>query len=260
MTNRILIVLCLVCCWATAFPQSFLIEAESFDEKGGWVIDPQFVEQMGSPYLMAHGMGMPVHNAKTTAHFPESGRYHVWVRTKNWVPGDWEPPGKFHVRIGDQTLENEFGVNPSWSWEYGGEIDIKTEAQPLELIDLTGFNGRCDAIYLSTENAAPPDRGTELAAWRKTITNQKNAPEKTLDFDYVVVGGGIAGCASAIAAAEQGMKVALIHERPVMGGNASSEIRVHTLGRSEEHTSELQSLMRTSYAVFCLKKKKTTAR
>src|SRR3546814_690132 len=29
-------------------------------------------------------------------------------------------------------------------------------------------------------------------------------------------------------------------------------------GRSEEHTSELQSLMRTSYAVFCLKKKKTT--
>src|SRR3546814_2115955 len=34
---------------------------------------------------------------------------------------------------------------------------------------------------------------------------------------------------------------------------------VHTadIGRSEEHTSELQSLMRTSYAVFCLKKKKT---
>src|SRR3546814_8956413 len=83
-------------------------------------------------------------------------------------------------------MENEFGVNPNWSWENGSEIDIKTEAQPLELIDLTGFNGRCDAIYFSTENAAPPDRGTELAAWRKTITNQKNAPEKTLDFDYVV--------------------------------------------------------------------------
>src|SRR3546814_4098778 len=36
------------------------------------------------------------------------------------------------------------------------------------------------------------------------------------------------------------------------------EQRVHRLGRSEEHTSELQSLMRISYAVFCLKKKKTT--
>src|SRR3546814_5142927 len=31
-----------------------------------------------------------------------------------------------------------------------------------------------------------------------------------------------------------------------------------TCGRSEEHTSELQSLMRISYAVFCLKKKKST--
>ena len=36
--------------------------------------------------------------------------------------------------------------------------------------------------------------------------------------------------AAAIAAAEKGLKVALIHDRPVLGGNASSEIRVHTLG------------------------------
>src|SRR3546814_5778623 len=36
----------------------------------------------------------------------------------------------------------------------------------------------------------------------------------------------------------------------------SRAVRTGKLGRSEEHTSELQSLMRTSYAVFCLKKKK----
>src|SRR3546814_7987479 len=36
--------------------------------------------------------------------------------------------------------------------------------------------------------------------------------------------------------------------------------RVHVTGRSEEHTSELQSLMRISYAVFCLKKKKKTTK
>src|SRR3546814_5186282 len=42
-------------------------------------------------------------------------------------------------------------------------------------------------------------------------------------------------------------------------GNAISEQSgpAHPIGRSEEHTSELQSLMRISYAVFCLKKKKT---
>src|SRR3546814_3221239 len=43
-----------------------------------------------------------------------------------------------------------------------------------------------------------------------------------------------------------------------LGGNDSPTKReaYHTAIRSEEHTSELQSLMRTSYAVFCLKKKK----
>ena len=33
------------------------VEAESFKEKGGWVVDQQFMEQVGSSYLMAHGMG-----------------------------------------------------------------------------------------------------------------------------------------------------------------------------------------------------------
>src|SRR3546814_2176431 len=42
---------------------------------------------------------------------------------------------------------------------------------------------------------------------------------------------------------------------PVDGGALSALIRLHRK-RSEEHTSELQSLMRISYAVFCLKKKK----
>src|SRR3546814_1839833 len=43
------------------------------------------------------------------------------------------------------------------------------------------------------------------------------------------------------------------------GVNAADTVHIHGLGaRSEEHTSELQSLMRISYAVFCLKKKKET--
>src|SRR3546814_8100443 len=39
--------------------------------------------------------------------------------------------------------------------------------------------------------------------------------------------------------------------------NRSVRLAISSMGRSEEHTSELQSLMRISYAVFCLKKKKT---
>ena len=67
-----------------------LIEAESFTDKGGWVVDPRFVEQMGSPYLMAHGMGKQVADAKTQIKIPKKGKYKVWVRTKNWAPGKWD--------------------------------------------------------------------------------------------------------------------------------------------------------------------------
>lgn len=228
--TRLLLLLISVLSLQTVSAQSFLIEAESFDEKGGWLVDPQFVEQMGSPYLLAHGLGAPVENATMEVTFPQQGTYHVWVRTKNWVPGNWEAPGRFQLKVGDQILEKEFGVTPGWSWEYGGDIDVGNLKAAVELIDLTGFEGRCDAIYFSMENAAPPARGEELAKWRKEVTNQKNDPAETKTYDYVVVGGGIAGCANAIAAAEQGLKVALIHDRPVLGGNASSEIRVHTLG------------------------------
>ena len=50
------------------------------------------------------------------------------------------------------------------------------------------------------------------------------------DVDYVVAGGGLAGVCSAITAARAGLKVVLIQDRPVLGGNASSEVRLWVLG------------------------------
>ena len=43
-----------------------LVETESFRDKGGWQVDQQFMDLMGSPYLIAHGMGIPVKDASTT--------------------------------------------------------------------------------------------------------------------------------------------------------------------------------------------------
>ena len=63
--------------YTNGLAQDILIETESFIDKGGWVVDPQFIEQMGSPYLMAHGMGVPVANAVTKVEFNEKGKYHV---------------------------------------------------------------------------------------------------------------------------------------------------------------------------------------
>ena len=212
------------------FGQDILIEAESFDNPGGWVIDPQFVQQMGSPYLMAHGMGHPVKNATTTVNFPKKGGYHVWVRTMNWVPGDWEAPGRFQLKVGKKVLDKTLGLRSGWGWQYVGQITLEAKAAQIELIDLTGFNGRCDAIYFSTQKTEPPSSSKKLAEWRAVMAQEPNAPKQNQEYDLVVVGGGIAGCAASIAAAEQGLKVALIHDRPMLGGNASAEIRVHTLG------------------------------
>lgn len=50
------------------------------------------------------------------------------------------------------------------------------------------------------------------------------------DFDFIVVGGGLTGLCAALAAARHGAKTALVQDRPVLGGNASSEIRMHVCG------------------------------
>lgn len=210
--------------------QEVLVEAESFDNPGGWTIDPQFEQQMGSPYLLAHGMGVPVQNATTKIKFKSDGKYHVWVRTMNWVPGNWDAPGRFQLIADKKLINKEMGLRSGWGWEYVDEVTIKNKELELELVDLTGFNGRVDAVYFSTIKKEPPSAPKKLAVWRQTIKTEPNAPSQTKGYDLVVVGGGLAGCAAAIAAAEEGLDVALIHDRPVLGGNASEEIRVHTLG------------------------------
>jgi hypothetical protein len=61
---------------------------------------------------------------------------------------------------------------------------------------------------------------------------REKRPLKTerLQADFVIVGGGLAGSCAAITAARAGLKVLLIHDRPVLGGNASSEVRLWILG------------------------------
>jgi hypothetical protein len=210
---------------------SVLVEPESFEHKGGWVVDQQFIPSMGSPYLLAHGMGEPVENAGTVAEFPESGRYWFWVRTKDWVPDRPETPGTFKIIFDGKEYPETFGVNKGWQWVKSGRVKVGSSKQlKIELKDLTGFEGRCDAIWFSKDkNDVPPAGLEEMMFWRKEKLNIQ-PPVNAGDFDLVVVGGGLAGCGAAVAAARNGLTVALINDRPVLGGNASREIRVHTEG------------------------------
>lgn len=220
---------------ATALTDSgVLLEAAAFAQLGGWKLDTQHYQQMGGCYLLAHGMGKPVANAKTTVVLPQAGTWHVWVRTRNWCPGDWQAPGRFKLLVSGRALAAEFGAEGEpWHWQPGGQVDIAAAGPvDVELEDLTGFDGRCDAIYFSRESApALPNKDLrELAAWKDRLSGRAGRQIEEQPFDVVIVGGGIAGCAAALAAQSQGLKVALIQDRPVFGGNASEEVRVHTIG------------------------------
>ena len=58
------------------------------------------------------------------------------------------------------------------------------------------------------------------------------------EFDVCVIGGGMAGLCAAIASARGGAKTALIHDRSVLGGNASSEVRMWICGARGKHDKE----------------------
>src|SRR6476660_9083262 len=109
----------------TASAQNVLLEAEQFAETGGWDVDQQLMDQIGSSYLLAHGLGVPVKDAVTKATFPTPGNYHVWVRTRDWV-APWKAPGapgKFQVLLNGKPLATTFGTEgEEWHWQDGGKI------------------------------------------------------------------------------------------------------------------------------------------
>ncbi len=227
----------------TTQADELMIDAESFSDIGGWVVDQQSMDQMGSPYLMAHGLGVKVADAQTTIQIKKGGKHRVWVRTRDWV-GKWKSdefegpmkasgsPGIFHLVIDKRPLDTLFGEHGAeWHWQDGGTVDLSAGEHHLALRDLTGFNGRCDAILLSDNlDFKPGDSLAEIQALRdRLLPGQSEVADKG-DYDLVVVGGGMAGICSAISAARYGCKVALIQDRPVLGGNNSSEVRVGLSG------------------------------
>ena len=228
MKTHFTLFLCFLLAACNNKPAELFLEAESFADKGGWVVDQQFTDLMGSPYLMAHGMGIMVDDAVTTVTFPKTGTYHMFVRTFNWT-SPWynnAGPGKFKVLIDGQAVDMIFGNQGNkWLWQKG-KVQINHKQTKIALHDLSGFNGRCDAIYFTQDSTfTPPVEKEALKTFRYAQTGI--SPRDGGKYDLVVVGGGVGGICTAISAARLGLKVALVHNRPVWGGNNSSEVRVH---------------------------------
>lgn len=202
------------------------IEAEAFADRGGWVVDSQFIDQMGSAYLLANGMGSPVANARQQFR-AVPGEYLCWVRTKDWLPE--YHPGCFTLSVNGHASPQIFGESgmAGWRWEKAGMFLLEAD-NVMELIDLTGYYGRCDAILFTDDFSwQPPEGAAELSELRRSFA------KPIIDegcFDFVVVGGGLAGCTAAVAAARNGSRVALVQDRPLVGGNASTELLIPPCG------------------------------
>jgi hypothetical protein len=135
-----------------------------------------------------------------------------------------------------KPLATTFGTEGvKWRWQDGGLVSVNGKVT-VALHDLTGFEGRCEAIlFCKDQKFQPTDEVAALTKFRRTLLGLPEKPDEGGKFDLVVVGGGLAGTCAALSAARNGLRVALVQDRPVLGGNCSSEVRVW----AEGHTKQL---------------------
>lgn len=218
------------------------VEAEDFSTKGDWVVDTQFTHKMGSAYLICPGRNTPTERpATTTVTIPVDANWTAWVRTKDWLPEF--SPGQFALVINGVSSPVLGALKrDGWHWERAGVFALKAGMCELALKDLSGAYARCDAIVLTTDSAyVPPQNTEELERERARLSGVDLAVCEGGVFDVVVVGAGPGGMGASLSAARNGAKVALVFDRPIPGGNASTECGIGFDGASLSHPNARES-------------------
>ncbi len=207
------------------------IDALEFQEYGGFRLETQFVREMGQGYLLADSCNGPVAPAETKFTVGQKGRYRVFLRTKNWCAG-YDPDGLV-VSVDGQKAGHIAGKMQitGWYFEVGGDFELEAGEHILGIHDTTGWFGRFAAVIITDDRDFYPS--PEKSWWRARRAAMKGLACRVTDhgsFDLLVAGGGVPGVAAAVTAARHGLRVALVSDRPVLGGNGSDEGNVSLEG------------------------------
>lgn len=219
--------------------QKIWIDALSFEDKGGYIPDTQFVREMGQGYLLANGAGKPVEPASTSFLVNTDGKYRIFIRTKNWN-NEYNPDG---IIVSVDGIKSEHICSEmhcqGWYWEIAGDFDICAGNHTLQIFDTKGWFGRFSAVIITDDfDFTPSPEIKKMHSQRWKMLGGKPKTEHLGDFDFAVVGGGVAGVVTALAAARYGLKTAFINDRPVLGGNGSDEGHISLDGAAHKGDHE----------------------
>lgn len=98
------------------------LEAEGFADFGGCELDQQPMDIMGSPYLLAHGLGIPVKDAVAEVTFPAAGTYRLW------------------------GIEDPLGNLGGWFWESGFNKKPITDVELIRDLNFRAMYGAWDTL------------------------------------------------------------------------------------------------------------------
>jgi hypothetical protein len=207
------------------------IDATEFSDYGGFILETQFVREMGQAYLMANGTGTPVKGATVSFSVNKGGMYRFFIRTKNWCP-DHSPDGLVLEVDGNQSKHICGQMHRrDWYFEIGADFMLTAGAHTLKICNTNGWFGRFSCVVITDDYDFTPSG--ELAMLKKQRVAIKGIRSDVMDngkYDLIVVGGGVGGVVAAITAARNGLKTALINDRPKLGGNAAEEANVSLEG------------------------------
>lgn len=205
---------------------SILLPAASFHVRGGWVLDSGPVMQIGAPCLSSHAFGEPAADAETEFNVLHDAGYNVWVRMR---PASGSERTAFGISVDGRTMSvGADGGTAGWSWKNLGKVSLMTGKHRAALHDPSGSGVGCECVLFTSLDGMP---GDDTRALRRVLFPGREHPEFKGCFDLAVYGGTVAGICAAVAAAREGLKVALVHDRSILGGANSSEFRTGLGGR-----------------------------